>query len=273
LRLWHHLPIILRRIVAHDRCALCCDYDGTLTPIVADPAAAHLDPVMQQVLAVLARHPRYRVVVVSGRALADLRLRVTERGLYLAGNHGLEIAGPGITYHHPEARRFQPQITALVQALRYDLAEFPGAWVEDKGLTLTVHVRQVPAACLPAVEQRVLRRVRPILAAQQCVLRTGKAVLEVRPAVPWDKGTAVCRLVDHVRTEAPAACVLPIYIGDDNTDEDAFRALATAGLGIVVGEKARCSAAHYALESVAQVTKFLALLSALGNSGRHLERL
>src|SRR5262245_48557380 len=193
LPLWNHLSIILQRIVAHDWCALFCDYDGTLTPLVADPAAAHLSPVMQQVLTLLTHHPRYCVAVVSGRALADLQQRVPGRGLYLAGNHGLEIVGPGLRYHHPEARRLQPQVSALAQALRHDLAEFPGALVEDKGLTLTVHVRQVPAACVTAVEQRVVWRARPVLAAQQFVLRTGKAVLEVRPAVPWDKGTAVCR--------------------------------------------------------------------------------
>lgn len=246
----------------HEWCALLLDYDGTLAPIVADPAMACMHPGARQALALLGHHPRYRLAIVSGRSLADLPQRVEGQALYLAGNHGLEMVGPGVTYCHPEAERHRPQIQAVAQELQQALRGIPGAWVEHKGLTLTVHFRTVEAAQVPCVQQHVQRLVRPAVAEHRLVLRSGKAVLEVRPAITWDKGTAVRWILDHMRQGRPAARVLPIYIGDDDTDEDAFRALSPSGLGIVVGSRPH-SMAQYYLESVEHTAVLLAMLSSL----------
>jgi trehalose 6-phosphate phosphatase len=242
---------------------LLLDYDGTLTPIVTDPAAAYLSPAMRQILTALVHHPRYQVAMVSGRALADLRERAEGLALYLAGNHGLEIAGPEIAYSHPEAVQLQPQLRTLAQDLQQELETIPGAWVEDKGLTLTVHTREVPTAYIPLVQRRVLRLLRSALEARALALRTGKAVLEVRPAIKWDKGGALRWIVDHMCLSQSASGMFPVYIGDDETDEDAFQALGTAGLGILVGCDRLSSAAHYYVESVEQTMQFLAMLSGL----------
>jgi len=263
LPLWPHLPAVLQRVVAHTWCALLLDYDGTLAPIVADPAAARLGLAMRRVLTALVHHPHYRVAIVSGRALGDLRARVDGTALYLAGNHGLEIVGPGVTYCHPVASRLRLQFAALAQTLRHDLEEIPGVWVEDKSLTLSVHFRSAPAQCIPLVRCRVVRRVRSALEARTLVLRTGKAVLEVRPRVPWDKGEAMRWIVEHMRLSMPRASGLTVYIGDDETDEDALHVLHATGLGIVVGSDRLYSAAHYCIASVAQTAQFLAVLSAL----------
>jgi trehalose 6-phosphate phosphatase len=242
---------------------LLLDYDGTLAPMVADPAAACLNPAMYRVLTALVQHPHYRVAIVSGRALADLRTRVDGTVPYLAGNHGLEMVGPDLTYCHPLARRLRLRLAVLAQILRHDMEEIPGVWVEDKGLTLSVHLRGAPARFVPLVRRRVLRRVRPAIEARQLALRTGKAVVEVRPRVQWGKGEAVRWLVERMRLGMPAASGLIVYMGDDETDEDAFHALNTTGLGIVVGGNRLCSAAHYCVESVEQTMQFLALLSAV----------
>lgn len=122
---------MLQRLRASERCVVLLDYDGTLTPLVTDPTAAHLSPAMRQVLASLVHHPRYQVAIVSGRTLPDLRTRVTGLTRYLAGNHGLEMAGPGLVYCHPEAAQLQPQVQALAESLQHALATIPGAWVED----------------------------------------------------------------------------------------------------------------------------------------------
>jgi trehalose-phosphatase len=249
--------------MAHDRCLLLLDYDGTLTPIVEHPDAARLSSAMQRVLALLSQEARFQVGLVSGRSLADLRTRVDGQGLFLAGNHGLEIEGPGLSYLHPEMQRLRPQLDALVQALRRDLAAIPGAWVEDKGLTLSVHIRQVPATRVPEVEGRLLAHAGPAMGAGLLALRTGKAVLEVRPFVAWDKGEAVRWIAAQISREMPQSHVLPVYIGDDDTDEDAFRVLRSDGIGIVVGRARRQSAAHYYVDSVEAVGRFLAILSAL----------
>jgi trehalose-phosphatase len=101
----------------------------------------------------------------------------------MAGNHGLQIVGPEIAYSHPEAVLLQPHLRTLAQDLQQELETIPGAWVEDKGLTLTVHMREVPTAYVPLVQRRVLRLLSPALEARTLALRTGKAVLEVRPAM------------------------------------------------------------------------------------------
>jgi trehalose 6-phosphate phosphatase len=218
---------------------------------------------MEHVLTALIRHPRYRVGIVSGRALADLQRRIGSKELYRAGNHGLEIEGPGISYHHPEVWRLRPELDALAQALKGDLEAISGAWVEDKGCTLSVHFRRVPAASVPEVKARLLRRAGPGLDAGRLTLRTGKAVLEVRPCVQWSKGEAVRWILEQIRLKRPAASMLALYLGDDDTDEDAFRVLASAGVGIVVGNDRHGSAAHYYVESTEEVEQLLTVLSTL----------
>ena len=135
--------------------------------------------------------------------------------------------------------------------------------MEDKGLTLTVPMREVPRAYVPLVQRRVLRLLRPALEARVLALRTGKAVLEVRPAIKWDKGSALRWIVDHMGLSRSASGMFPVYIGDDETDEDAFRALGATGLGILVGCERLSSAAHYYVESVEQTLHFLAMLNGL----------
>jgi trehalose 6-phosphate phosphatase len=218
---------------------------------------------MRQILTALVHHPRYQVAMVSGRALADLQGRAEGLARYMAGNHGLQIAGPEIEYCHPDAVQLQPQLRTLAQDLQQALETIPGAWVEDKGLTLTVHMRAVPTAYVPLVQRRVLRCIRPALEAKALVLRTGKAVLEVRPAIQWDKGSALRWIVEHMCLSRSASHMCPVYIGDDETDEDAFQALGAAGLGILVGCDRLSSAAHYYVESVEQTMQFLAMLSGL----------
>jgi trehalose 6-phosphate phosphatase len=263
LLLWHHLETLIQRCIVHDCCVLFLDYDGTLAPIVEDPAAAQMGAAVQHVLTALAQHPRYRIGIVSGRALADLRTRVEGRELYLAGNHGLEIEGPGICYQHPDVCQLRPELDALGQAMKGDLEAIPGAWVEDKGLTLSVHFRRVPAARVPEVKARLLKHAGPGIDAGRLTLRTGQAVLEIRPHVEWTKGEAVHWILEQVRMERPAANMLALYLGDDDTDEDAFRILASTDVGIVVGNDRHGSAAQFYVESTAEVEQLLTVLSTL----------
>jgi len=205
LPLWTHLETILQRCVTPEHCAIFLDYDGTLTPIVEDPGAARLSQGMRRTLQALIEHPRYRVAIVSGRGLADLRARVDTEGLFLAGNHGLEIEGPGLRFEHPEGQRHRHQLEALGQSLHRDLDGTRGAWVEDKGLTLSIHFRRVPAALVPTVQERVKRRVGPAIDSGIFTLRTGKAVLEIRPRVLWDKGEAVRWLLQQWHQDEPSS--------------------------------------------------------------------
>ncbi|WP_436923594.1 trehalose-phosphatase [Halosimplex amylolyticum] len=239
-------------------CAL--DFDGTLAPIVDDPEAAWMPPTVRERVERLASCPSVDVAVVSGRALTDLRERVDVDGIAYAGNHGLELRYDGREVVNPEARRCRDAVDRVCDRLADRLAHVPGVEIENKNLTATVHVRQVPAERVPEVERSVRTTVEETVAAGVPLeIRDGKAIREVRPAVDWDKG----RAVEQVTDEAPHGW-LPTYVGDDVTDEDAFRALddergSLDGLGVLVGE--RETAADYRLESPRDVREFLDLLA------------
>lgn len=213
------------------RLLVALDFDGTLSPIVPDPAAARLLPEARTALERLARRDDTVLAIVTGRALRDIKAKVGIPDLYYAGNHGLEIEGPGIDVVNPEAENARPHIAACSAALASFLADVPGAILEDKGLTLSVHYRQVadPAA-VARIRQYVMEH-----CATDPALRffEGKMIFEIRPAVDWDKGHATEFLLDTL-AEVDDVAIPAIFIGDDRTDEDAFRALRGRGAGVIV---------------------------------------
>lgn len=249
----------LARWRAAGRLVLLLDFDGTLAPIVARPELAGLPMRTRAALERLVRSRDVEIAIVSGRALADARERAGLEGVAYAGNHGMEIEGPGIRHVHADAAAARPKLDRVVERLALPLGAVPGAILEDKGLTLSVHYRLVP-------EERVgeLRRaVEAAVAGEEGLrLTEGKRVIEVRPAVEWDKGRAVEFLLDALR---PPPGALVLYLGDDTTDEDAFRALAAsgAGEGVVVAEEPPLdtSATSY-LRSPEEVAELLETLAA-----------
>jgi trehalose-phosphatase len=178
---------------------------------------------------------------------------------HYAGNHGLEIEGPGVHRIHPEAADSAPALAACVRALRQEFADEEAVLIEDKTLTLSVHFRLVADE---AREQAIRDRVARCCGGHAGLrLTAGKKVVEIRPDVPWDKGRATRFLVDTLLADAPAAPVL--YIGDDRTDEDAFVALRGRGDGIIVAQRApEDSAATAWLRSPEEVATFLERLAA-----------
>jgi trehalose 6-phosphate phosphatase len=152
--------------------------------------------------------------VVSGRALRDLVTRIPP-GLAAAGNHGLEIRGPGFDFVHPEAEALRPKVHEAAARVAEVVRRWPGAWMEDKGLSATMHFRNVTRdqhGLLHAV-RRELAQYGPLFA-----LRAGHLALEIRPKVAWDKGSAV----EFIR-ERLGGADLCLCIGDDRTDETMFR--------------------------------------------------
>ena len=229
------------------------DYDGTLTPIVAHPAAARLAPAARDVIARLALRADTWVAVLSGRALADVQERLGLPGLYYAGNHGLEISGPGLEWVHPGARAALPALRAAAAELREELRTVAGAEVEDKGVSLSVHYRRVAPAARPGVRDVALRTGCG-RAGVRCT--EGKLAVELRPDVAWHKGEAL----RFIRGSLPGGEACPaLFLGDDRTDEDAFRVLAGEDCGVVVAaEPPAGTAAGAYLASPREVIAFLA---------------
>ncbi len=236
---------------------LLLDFDGTLSEIVENPDAAELRPGNAQTLDKLSRKPRLTVGIVSGRSLQDVADRIALSNLIYAGNHGMEIKGPGIRYLHPEVAAAVPGLQEIRSRVSTALAGIPGVQVEDKTLTLTVHYRRAPARYHEEVESIVRSVAHPETSTDQYRITYAKAAIEVRPAVDWHKG----RALEFIRSRL-AARAYTIYIGDDRTDEDAFEAAqAAGGCGIFVGPADAPSCARYRLESPAAVSAVLADLS------------
>ncbi|MDY6814046.1 MAG: trehalose-phosphatase [Pseudomonadota bacterium] len=236
--------------LAGQHLAIFLDYDGTLTPICADPAQAMLGEAMRARIAALAS--RACLAVISGRDTADVQAKVGLPELYYAGSHGLEIRGPD-GFHEERAQDYLPALATARQRLMQALTGVDGVLVEPKRYAIAVHYRAAPEA-----RERVHRCVEQIAAAEPR-LRTshGKKIIEIRPALDWHKG----RAVEYLRGELPLPDGhIALYIGDDLTDEDAFAALGPADLGLIVADgedNDRTSFADYRLPDVAGVGQML----------------
>jgi alpha,alpha-trehalase len=232
-----------------DQLAVFLDYDGTLTAIVSDPKKALLSDSIRQTLQALVM--RVSVAVLSGRDLDDIRKRVAIDAIVYGGSHGFDIAGPrGL--RRQEATKFLPALDAAEKELREKLAGIAGAFIERKRFSIAAHYRKVNENDFPRLEEAVSE----VVARHRELRRMeGKKVYELLPCIDWDKGKAALWLLENLGLKHGKVC--PIYIGDDRTDEDAFRALEQRGVGILVSEEPRATAANYSLKDPSEVEGFL----------------
>lgn len=224
------LDEFVRWLDGGDGLLLGLDFDGTLSPIVDDPSASTLTPEARVVLEAFASEPSVAPVIVSGRGRDDLRSRVDVDGIAYAGNHGLELADGDIETVHPEAARKRPTIARICDELDDRLADVSGCVVENKGITATVHFRRVSADAVTGVVSTVDDVVSDV---EGMHVTTGKQIREIRPSVDWDKG----RVMERLSRTVPDGW-RTVYVGDDRTDEDAFRAIQPDGVGIRVVDAA-----------------------------------
>jgi alpha,alpha-trehalase len=244
------------------RFAVFLDYDGTLTPIVAHPEDAVLSKQMRGIVGRLAQS--CPVFVISGRDLSDVRERVGLAEIIYAGSHGFDILGPdGLRQENPAAQPCLPALDEAEAVLRADTADIAGAQIERKKYSIAVHFRNADESRVPELEAMVDATIQRHPDLRK---RRGKKVLELQPHIDWHKGRAVSWLLQTLGLDPSE--VLPIYIGDDLTDEDAFVALHERGVGIVVRDAPRPTAARYALEDPAEVGSFLDWLAQRPSASR-----
>ncbi|MCZ6842066.1 MAG: trehalose-phosphatase [SAR324 cluster bacterium] len=244
----------IARAMADKRVALFLDYDGTLTPIVERPELATLSGGMREILRKLTG--LCAVAVVSGRDRGDVEALVALDNVAYAGSHGFDIAGPDGESMPGQGEPFIGVLREMEGQLREGLRGILGVLVESKKFSVAVHYRLVAEAQRPRVEQAVLE-----VTGRYPKLRgsSGKMVYEILPAVDCDKGRAVNSLLRMLNLDGPDA--LPFFLGDDRTDEDAFRVLRKTGIGILVAESPRKSHAAYLLHGVDEVRDFLQWLA------------
>lgn len=231
--------------------AVFLDYDGTLTPIVSHPEDALLPDETRSILVELATYAP--VAVVSGRGLNDVEKLVGLSNVYYAGSHGFEIKTPeGVTKELEEAAGYLPLLDEVEVELARRLEDVDGSQVERKKYSIAIHYRNVADEDVEDVRQVVedVAKEHPRLAQSG-----GKKVFELKPDIDWDKGSAIDWLLEALDHDRPN--VIPLYIGDDLTDEDAFEALRAQGITIVVGEGSRETRARYRLKDTGEVAEFL----------------
>ncbi|MEK6758225.1 MAG: trehalose-phosphatase [Deltaproteobacteria bacterium] len=235
---------------------LFLDFDGTMVPIQSDPSSCVLSAALKEKLRLLAVSGGCRLAIVSGRTLPDIRKRVAIRNVYYAGSHGLDISGPSVRYTHPCACSSRQALRKVKQEVSKEIEGVSGARLEDKGFTLCLHFREVARE-----EVRYVRRAFHGAVARHCgdgpfTVIKGKKVLELTPDAAWDKGQAVLWILRHLGGDH-----LPIYVGDDRTDETAFKALRKKGLTIRIGTSRKTFADFY-LKGCWEVPRLLDLVAA-----------
>jgi trehalose 6-phosphate phosphatase len=248
------LPDGLQALDAAADPAVFYDFDGTLSEIVKDPDTAQLaDGATEALTALSARCP---VAILSGRDLADVRERIGLPGLWYAGSHGFELTGPDGKHHqNAEAAAAISVLADAAAELAGQLGDIPGVVVEHKRFGVAVHYRNAARDRVGEVAAAVRS------AGQRSALRvtTGREVIELRPDVDWDKGKTLRWVLDYIRDNEGGGPLLPIYLGDDITDEDAFDAVADDGIAILVrhsDDGDRATAARYALDDPDRVREF-----------------
>ena len=224
---------------------LFLDYDGTLSPLQEHPSKATMSKGMRKALEACIEREDTDVAVVSGRSLADVAKMVGRSDVIYAGNHGLVIEGPGLeSFRHEDLVHYRRRADALAADLK--AVEADGAWTEAKGPTLTFHYRMVPAAKREAAADTVRR----IMSDAGYQSRDAHLAVEARPPIGWDKGRAVLHILRMLYGRAWSEQVRVIYVGDDQTDEDAFRFLAGLAITFRVGTAETLTAASRRLPNV-----------------------
>ncbi|GIW43277.1 MAG: trehalose 6-phosphate phosphatase [Candidatus Binatia bacterium] len=244
---------VLQRLASAPCVFFFLDYDGTLAPIAPRPELAQPAPEATATVESLAALPRVHVAVVSGRRVQDLRALFPVTGAHYIGAHGAELCTPeGACRLSVDSEQFVPLLARVRQCLENEFQPLPGVWIEDKGISLACHFRLASPQDRARV-QSIVQRVHGTLHAAGAPLEIleGHCVIEFRPR-GVNKGTAVLNLLQAYNPEC-----LPVYAGDDRTDEDAFRALAGRGITIRVGPCNEPTAAEYILPDPTALVAFL----------------
>lgn len=248
--LFHAWDEIENQILHAQICALLLDFDGTLVKLQRRPWEVRVSQRTKRLLERLARNPNLFVAIVSGRRRQDLQARIGIEALHYIGLHGAEADGKSIKISNDVARI----LAATKREAQKQIASMSGIRIEDKGLSFAVHYREAKASVAGAARSRLLELVAPVY--QSLKVFEGAMVWEVLPHEIKGKGAAARTLLSKLPKGTPA-----VYIGDDGTDESAFRSLGDQ-ITVRVGN-AQGSYAKYYLRDPHEVMEFLLRLEAI----------
>ncbi len=254
---------IQARIQQAQNLFLFLDYDGTLTPIVSRPELALCPSEVKRHLEELRDLPRVYLAIISGRSLEDLRKKVGVSDIIYVGNHGLEIEYPDSKHKKILSSARTRELKRIIQNLQNSLKEIPGIFFEEKGPILSVHYRNVSQNFFAQISQILEEELQQW--RDRWKMASGKMVLEIQPKLDFHKGKAVREILKTF----PSMGLLPIYLGDDQTDEDAFRMLKGQGISIFIGTGRLPLEADFFLQNPDEVQEFLFRCQEVRRAGRY----
>lgn len=246
----------ISRKLKNKRVGVFLDYDGTLTKIAKKPQQAHLPQGTKNILQKLVAKPRCQVVLVSGRSLQNLKKLVGIDGIIYAGNHGLEFGDLRTVFTIPLSACYKTKLREIKKELSAKLSSVTGVIIEDKKFSLSLHYRLVSKKDVPVVKNTFYNIITEIQGHDDFTILAGKQVLEVTPSIMWNKGNIVLLILMLFRVLFRGSQIVPCYIGDDVTDENAFVALKTQGITVFVGASKKTQANYY-LNDVREVKQLL----------------
>ncbi len=238
-------------IIIKENLFLLFDFDGTLVPIMKNPKDCYLPDEIRICLDKI--KDKVKIGIISGRDLQDLKSKVLVEGIYYSGSHGLQIGGPDIKYINPNAAQLRPYLDKIYSEVINLCEEFPGALIEKKSFSFTLHYRQVESKIRKDLKKTFFQIIKRFDDGRIKILE-GKMVYEVLPSIDWNKGMAVSFLLKNMKKEA-----FPIFIGDDLTDETVFSKIKDKGLTIKVGYSKKTMAMYF-LKNQKEVYKFIRML-------------
>ncbi len=247
------LDTIEEQLLKRKNVNLFLDFDGTLVPIAQSPDNVTVPHEVYSILEKLRGYDHVFVAIITGRSFDNIKEIINLRGIHYAGNHGLEISGVKRTEIVPNASQVVRSIRKISDDLNKVLLTVPGAWVENKSLTASVHYRTVPTSHIPELNRLVGEIASRYIDRGLIKLKRGIKVIEIHPKIEWHRGKAIRWMQKNIAHKRATN----IYIGDDETDEDAFKALNSA-ITVRVARDARVKTeAHYYVNNPIEVRFFL----------------
>lgn len=240
-----------KKIFNSKKIFLLLDYDGTVIPIKKHPLLAVPPKQTKYLLSNLMKHPNIFVGIITGRSLKDIRSLIGIKNLCFAANHGFEIYYKKQKWIHPDAKIIVPKLKQILADLNWELKAVEGTYIENKGLTISVHYRNVKPKYIPFIK-KTLKNVTS-LHDSSLKLTSGKKVFEIRPNIEWNKGQAIIKILKLQRAMGKS---IIIFIGDDKTDEDAFRLLPPSSITVRVG-RSKSTHAKYFVRSTLEVHQLI----------------
>jgi trehalose-phosphatase len=248
-------PVVKKTIQQADIIILFLDYDGTLAPIKKTPAQALPSAKLILLLNKLKSIEDINLFIVTGRSYKDILNLIGIPGINIISDHGLEFNYDNKKWVHNKIHLYSDALFAIKSKLKKSILLFKGAVIEEKKYSIALHYRNMISGNVSELKKIVENIIQPF--SNKVKLTYGKKVIEIRPVIKWNKGLAVLKMLRILKLrEGYYPC---IYIGDDKTDEDAFKVLNNNQITIHVG-KGKHSLAKFSLRNTKEVLFFLGIV-------------